>query len=84
MRPFSITPPHKQPQMVSRRLAAHADLLGYRGLSVFFFFFFFFFFCVQNAGMVMSDLEVDVRDELGNSSKFLLGSPQLAPEVSPR
>ena len=38
----------------------------------------------SNAGMVMSDLEVDVLDELGSSLKFLLGSPLLVPEVSPR
>ena len=38
----------------------------------------------SNASMVMSDLEVDVLDELDSSSKFLLGSPQLVPEVSPR
>ena len=38
----------------------------------------------SNAGVVMSDLEVDVLDELGSSSKFLLGSPQLVAEVSPR
>ena len=33
---------------------------------------------------VMSDLDVDVLDEVGSSLKFLLGSPQLVPEVSPR
>ena len=38
----------------------------------------------SNAGMVMSDMEVDVLDELGSSLQFLLGSPQLVPEVSPR
>ena len=38
----------------------------------------------SNAGMVMSDFEVDVLDELGSSSKFLLGYPQLVPEVNPR
>ena len=39
----------------------------------------------SNAGMVMSDLEADVLDELGSSLKFLLnGSPQFVPEVSPR
>ena len=38
----------------------------------------------SNAGMVMSDLEVDVLDELDSTLKFLLGSPQLVPEVSPR
>ena len=31
----------------------------------------------------MSDLEVDVLDELGRGWKFLIGSPQLVPEVSP-
>ena len=35
----------------------------------------------SKAGMVMSDLEVDVLDELGSSSKCLLGPPQLVPEV---
>ena len=34
----------------------------------------FFLFCVQMLGMVMSDLEVYVLDELGSSLKFLLGS----------
>ena len=38
----------------------------------------------SNAGMVMSELEVEVLAELGISLKFLLGSPQLVPEVSPR
>ena len=33
--------------------------------------------------MVLSDLEVLVLDELGSGLKFLLGSPQLVPEVSP-
>ena len=34
--------------------------------------------------MVMSNLEVDVLDELGSGLKFLLalGSPQLVPEVT--
>ena len=34
--------------------------------------------------MVMSNLEVDVLDELGSGSKFILGSPQLVPEVGHR
>ena len=38
----------------------------------------------SNAGMVMSDLEGDVLDELDRGLKFLRGSPQLVPEVSPR
>ena len=34
--------------------------------------------------MAMSNLEVDALDELCSGSKFLLGSPQLVPEASPR
>ena len=34
-------------------------------------------------GHVKFDLEVAVLDELGSSLKFLLGSPQLVPEVGP-
>ena len=34
--------------------------------------------------MAVPDWKVDVRDALGSSLKFLLGSPQLVPEVSPR
>ena len=38
----------------------------------------------SNAGMVMLNLEVDFLDEVGSSlRKFLFGSPQLVPEVSP-
>ena len=38
----------------------------------------------STAGIVMSTLEVDVLDELGSGLKFLFGSPQLVPEVTPR
>ena len=31
----------------------------------------------SNAGMVMSNMEMDTLDELGSGLKFLLGSPQL-------
>ena len=37
----------------------------------------------SDAGMAMSDLEVDVLDELASGLKFFLGSPQLVSEVSP-
>ena len=38
----------------------------------------------SNASVVTSNLEVNELDELGSGFKFLLGSPQLVPEVSPR
>ena len=45
----------------------------------------FFLSCLRsNAGVVMSDLEVDALEEMGSGLEFLLGSPQLVPEVSPR
>ena len=44
----------------------------------------YFVSCCSDAGTVLSDLEVDVLDDLGSGLKFLLGSPQLVPEVSPR
>ena len=38
----------------------------------------------SNVCMIVSDLKVAVLDELGSGLRFLLGSPHLVPEVSPR